>query len=102
SRVGNPARIRGVAYPGTVVLQATVDVIGIGAVNAHVVELRNRQISEVLPKIATILAAPQTAVIARDYGARIARIDPDIVKVAVCAAGNSAESFSAIGRKHQN
>ena len=47
-----------------VVLQAAVDVIGIGVVDAHVIELRNRQVDLVLPARAAVFAAPEAAVVA--------------------------------------
>src|SRR5207248_2555129 len=57
-RIGHTARIRGVAYPRAVVLQSTVNVIRNIAVDAHVIELRNRQVHLVLPASSTIEAAP--------------------------------------------
>ena len=102
ARVAHAAGIRRVAHPGAVILQAAVDAVGVGVVGADVIELRNRQVHLVFPAIATVFAAPQTAIVAGDYNVWIFRIDPDIVKVAMVGARNHVESFSAVVTQQQD
>ena len=64
ARIRNATGIRGIAHPGAVILQAAVDVVRLGLVHADVIELRHRQIHQVLPARAAILTAPQAAIVA--------------------------------------
>src|ERR1700680_2972923 len=60
---GDAARIGGVAYPGAVVLQAAVDVVGVGVVEADVVELRDGQVIGLPPLVRAVVGNPQSAVV---------------------------------------
>ena len=59
-------RDRRIADPRTVVLQAAIDVVRIGVVHAHVIELRDRAGSSCASSGAAVLAAPEAAVVAGD------------------------------------
>src|SRR6202035_6097878 len=63
ARTGDAARIGGVTYPGAVVLQAAVDVVGVGVIEADVVELRDRQIIGLPPLVRAVVGNPQSAVV---------------------------------------
>ncbi len=62
--VGDAAGIGRVAHPAAVVLQAAIDVVRILVVDAHVVELRDRQVLALPPLAAAVVALPQAAVVA--------------------------------------
>ena len=96
ARVGDAAGIGRISHPGAVVLQAAIDVIGVGIVKADVIELRHRQVHEVLPAVAAVFAAPQAAVVAGNHDIWILGIDPNVMKVAVHRGGNIVEGLSAI------
>ena len=55
ARIGDAAGIGRVADPGAVVLQAAVDVVRVGHVDADVIELRDRQVHHVLPPRAAVV-----------------------------------------------
>src|SRR5262249_10645891 len=84
--VADAPRVRGVAHPGAVVLQPAVDLIRILAIDADVVELRDRQGGAFPPPIAAVPGQPQAAIVAAHDMLGIARLDPDVVPVAMGAA----------------
>ena len=88
ARVGDAARIRRIAHPGTVVLQAAINVVRVGVVGTDMVELRDWKIDLVLPAVAAVFTAPKSAVVPGDDDIRVLGINPYVVKVAVAAAGN--------------
>ena len=94
-RVGNAARVGGIAYPCAVVLQTAVDVIRILIIDAHMVELRDWQIQLMLPARASIFAAPQAAIVAGVDDVRIRWINPNVVKIAV-GVGHKGEALAAV------
>ena len=98
TRVGDAARVGRIADPGAVVLQAAVDVIGLGVVDADVIELRDRQVHHVLPAMCRHrdCARGRHRRRRRRFGMR--GIDPDVVEIAVRAARYRAEAAPAIGR----
>ena len=95
---GDAARIRRVADPRAVVLQAAVDVVRAIHVDAHVVELRDRQVVGLPPAIAAVVRIPEAAVVAGDEVVGVVGIDPDVVPVAVAAAADAAEALAAVVR----
>ena len=96
ARVTYAAGVRGVSYPGAVVLQPTVNMVGVIVIHADVVKLRNRQVDLVLPARAAIFAAPKPAVISGIDSIRVVGINPDIVKVAVSSLRDRAETAAAV------
>src|SRR5262249_9623315 len=65
-------------------------------VNADVIELRNRKIYLVLPARAAVFAAPEAAIVACINDVAIVGVDPNVMKVAMRAAGDGAETLPAI------
>src|SRR5262249_47324770 len=65
-------------------------------VNADVIELRNRKIYLVLPARAAVFAAPESAIVACINDVAIVGVDPNVMKVAMRAAGDGAETLPAI------
>src|SRR5207245_1420715 len=53
------------------------------------------------PAIAAVKGIPNAAVVAGDYIVGVVRIDPDIVKVSVRAAGDVAEALAAVVARNQ-
>ncbi len=94
--IGDAPRILGVANPGAVVLQPTVDVIRHIHVYTDVIKLRDRQVLSFPPAITAVIRVPDTTIVAGDQVIGIVWIDPDVVEVAVRAARNVAETLAAI------
>ena len=101
-RVGYAAREGRSAHPGAVILQAAVDMIGIGIVGAYVIKLRNRQVQLVLPAVAAVFAAPQAPVVAGDHNVGVLWIDPHIVEISVRRARDHVEALPSIVAQQQN
>ena len=95
ARTGDAARICGVTYPGAVVLQAAIDVVGVGVVEADVVELRDRQIVGLPPLIRAVVGNPQSAVVPGKHVFGVGRLDEDVVHIAV-HAGEPADVAEAL------
>ena len=94
--IGDSARVLRIAYPHAVVLQPAKNVIGVGVVHAHVIELRNRQIIALPPGIAAIVGIPNAAVITDDEVIGIVGIHPNIVEIPVRSVSDSAETSAAV------
>ena len=101
ARIRDAARKRRITGPRTVVLQAAVHLVRVLVVDAHVVELRNRQVVAFPPAIAAVVAVPETAVVAAHHVVRVVRIDPHVVPVAVRAAAGTGEALAAVERDDQ-
>ena len=97
-RVSNAARILGLAYPRTVVLQTAVNAVGIVIVHADVIKLRHRQIISFPPFAAAVVGVPHSAVVAHEYHLRVGRIDPHVMRIAVrpLKTAHHREAFSSI------
>src|SRR3712207_9516927 len=65
------------------VLQAAVDAVRIGIIDAHVIELRDRKVVAFPPLRPAIVGIPDAAVIASDDGLGVRRIDPKRVLIAI-------------------
>ncbi len=100
ARIAHAAGIRRIRHKATVVLQPSVHTIRLGVIRADVVELRNRQVHQMFPARAAVLAAPQPAIVAGEHHVGIRRIDPDVVKIAV-SVGHRAETAPAIHAEQQ-
>ena len=94
--VGDAARIRRIADPGAVILQAAIDLVRVLVVDAHVVELRHGQVGRFPPPAAPVVRKPQPAVVAAHHVLGILRVDPNVVPVAVRAAAALGEAASAV------
>src|SRR4030095_6004291 len=94
--VGNSAWILRIADPGTVVLKAAVNVIGPVVVEAHVIELRDRQVVAFPPSIGAVIRVPESAIVAGHYVVGVVWINPDVVKVTMRATGDVAEALAAV------
>ena len=99
--VRDSTRVSRISHPHAVVLQPAENVIWIGCVNAHVIELRNRQVVSFPPGISAVVGVPNSAVISCDHMLRIVRINPNVVEIPVSAARNIAEAFSAVAAHDQ-
>ena len=98
ARAGDAAGVGGFPDPGGVVLQAAIDMVRVGVVEAHMVELRDGEVIGLPPLVGAVVRDPQSAVVAGEYMLRIARVDEHIVHVAVHAdeAADRAEALAAI------
>src|SRR6266436_5610402 len=94
--ISDTARIRGIAHPCAVILQAAEHVVGILHVHAHVIKLRDRQVVGLPPGVPAVVRIPNTAVVPGDQMIRVLRIDPHVMEIAVCAPDNAAETLAAI------
>src|SRR5207237_4824619 len=94
--VGDAARIRRVARPGAVVLEAAVHLVRVLCVHAHVVELRDGKVVRLPPAAAAVVGHPEAAVVAAEDVLRVRRVDPEIVPVAVRPALGAREASPAV------
>ena len=69
------------AFPRAVVLQSAVDVVRVGHVGHHRIELADRVGSHRAEMLAAIVADVQAAVVADDHPQRIGRVDPQRVVI---------------------
>ena len=99
--IGNPAWILRVAYPDAVVLQTAKDMIRIGVVGAHVIELRDRQVVALPPGVATVVGIPDASIVAGNEMLGIFRIHPHIMKIPVGAIADRAETPAAVFAEDQ-
>ena len=67
ARIAHAAGIGRIAHPATVVLQTAVHAIRLGIIRADVIELRDRQVHQMLPARAAVLAAPQAAIVSGEH-----------------------------------
>ena len=98
ARIRDAAGIARIAAPGAVVLQAAEHVVRIRVVDAHVIELRDRQVVALPPLVAAVVGQPEAAIVAGDHVLDIVRIDPDAVHVAMHAveAADRREALAAV------
>ena len=98
ARARDAARVGRIAHPARVVLQPAVDAIRVAVVDAHVIELRDRQIVALPPSVAAVVRDPQPAVVAREHVLGVVGIDPQVVQVAVHAveAADDREALAAV------
>src|ERR1700687_1886005 len=94
--VTDTARIRGIAYPRAVILQATEYVVGVLHVHADVIKLRDGKIVGLPPGVSAVVRIPNAAIVPGDQVIRVLRIDPYIMEITVRAADNAAETLAAI------
>src|SRR5205807_3641353 len=78
-----------------------IDMVGNIVISPPVIALRYRQVHLALPTRPAAEAAPETSIIRSEDLARILRIDPDIVEVAVRGVGNRAEAFPAVDAEQE-
>src|SRR2546430_9674714 len=57
---------------------------------------RDRQVVGLPPAIAAVIRVPDPAVVADDHRVGVRRIDPEVVEVAVRAAGDAGEALAAV------
>src|SRR5262249_58252418 len=76
-------RVRGVAHPGAVVLQPAVDLIRILAIDADVVELRDRQVGPFPPPISAVPGQPPPAIAPAHRMLGPSRIDPETLPLPI-------------------
>ena len=96
-RLGDAAGKLRLADPRAVVLESAVHLVRLVHVDAHVVELRDRQRLRLPPLVPGIVGVPQAAVVADDQMIGVLRIDPHVVEVAVRRAADVAERRAAVG-----
>ena len=94
--VGDTTGILGIANPGTVILQTAVNLIRVGHVRTDMIELRYGQVAGLPPGVRAIVGIPDAAVVAGNQMVGVVGIHPNVVKIAMRAARNSAETLSAI------
>src|SRR5206468_6378164 len=94
--VGDSSWVLRIADPHAVVLQPAKDVVRLGAVDTHVIELRDRKVIALPPGIAAIVGIPNAPVITGDEVIGIVGIRPYVVKISVRAVPNSAEASAAV------
>src|SRR5262249_62381359 len=83
--------------PGAVILQAAVDAVRLARLQPDGVELGERQVLQVLPGLATVVAVVHAAVAAGDQVTGVGRVDPQGVMVGVDARSSvRAESLAAV------
>src|SRR5437899_12028815 len=73
------------AHPRAIVLQSSVDVVGVGHVEAHVIELRHGKVRKESPVCSLIERLVDASVSAHEQLIRILRIDPQRMHVAMHA-----------------
>ena len=95
---GAPVRRARRAAPGTVVLEATVDVVVSPGSDRDVVELPERQLVVVLPGLHPVTRNVDAAVVAQDDPASVRRVDPErvVVDVNVAAVPVVREGLAAV------
>src|SRR5437879_11113221 len=90
--IGDSSWVLRIADPHAVVLQPAKDVVRIGAVDTHVIELRDRKVIALPPGIAAIVGIPNAPVITGDEVIGIVGIHPPIVEIALRTVPTSAEA----------
>src|SRR6516164_8782504 len=65
--IGDASRILRIAYPRAVVLQSAIYLVRILFVQAHMIELRYRQIFSLPPLAAAVVRVPHSAIVTREY-----------------------------------
>src|SRR5579863_6828286 len=75
----------GFAQPGTVVLQATINLVRIAVIDADMVELRHGKVAGLPPLGAAVVGVPDATVVAGDDVLGVRRVNPKIVDIAVHA-----------------
>src|SRR5688500_6269991 len=94
--VCDTSRILGVANPGTVILQATVNVIGHVHVHADMIKLRDGQVLGLPPSVASIIRIPKATIITSNHMIGVIGINPHVVEVSMCAPGDVAKTLATI------
>src|SRR5215475_12946677 len=82
---------------GRVILLRTVHAVGELVVRGDMVELRRQLVVNGRPGVAAVEADAGAAVVALDHTLRVARVDPQVVVVAV-RGGHLYEGSAAVGR----
>src|SRR5215813_8272662 len=81
--IGNATRVLRITYPRAIVLQSAIDLVRIFLVEAHVIELRDRQVFSFPPFAAAVVRVPHSAIVPREYDLWVRRINPHIMRVTV-------------------
>ncbi len=96
------------AFPGVVVLQPAIDVVGILHVHADGIELAERDVIEVMAGLTAVVGDVHPSVGAEDQAVRVLGIDPQgspvaegLLKKAVRRPGNAMPGLAAVGRAGQ-
>ena len=65
--IGDAARVLRITYPRAIVLQSAIHLVRILLVDAHVIELRHRQIFSFPPFAAAVVRVPHPAIVSGEY-----------------------------------
>src|SRR5882672_1605173 len=94
--VGNAAGVGGIAHPRAVILKPAKHMVRVLPIDAHVIELRDREIVAFPPSVAAVVGIPNATIVSGDQMIGVLRVDPDVVKITVRASDDTAETLAAI------